>query len=212
MAFNVPLSANQASKKALCTDSALSDPAYSQMLKKLYARAPLALGQRHPPSLATMFEMASLLENPQNKYDCIHIAGTNGKGSVATKLANALYHGYNLNVGLLTSPHISCIRERIQVNNEMISRNDFIDGLNEIFECETVLNSNIQLQKKTKLQKSEPIINDDDNNLGSSDEGLICIKANFFEIMTILAYHHFNKVNCDIAVIEVGIGYVLFCF
>lgn len=175
---------------------------YSSMLERLYARAPLAAkklsnGQRPPPSLAPMYQLASLLENPQKKYQCIHIGGTNGKGSVATKIANVLCKHNNLRVGLLTSPHISCIRERIRVNNEMISENDFVNGLNKIFDCETMFNKNNDST-------------DESNN--SNDGSLTHLQANFFEIMTILAYHHFYKEKCDVAVIEVGIGYVVFDF
>lgn len=56
---------------------------------------------------------------PHQNYKTIHIAGTNGKGSVATKMAAVLQH-LNYRVGLYTSPHIWNYRERIQINGEMI--------------------------------------------------------------------------------------------
>ncbi|MGR3973151.1 MAG: Mur ligase family protein [Candidatus Rhabdochlamydia sp.] len=64
------------------------------------------------------------MRNPHQKYPSIHIAGTNGKGSVATKLANVFeLSGYK--VGLFTSPHLDHFEERIQVNHTLISK-DFI--------------------------------------------------------------------------------------
>jgi len=59
------------------------------------------------------------LGSPDHSFQSIHIAGTNGKGSVATKIAKSLeISGYK--VGLFTSPHISTFRERIQINGELI--------------------------------------------------------------------------------------------
>jgi dihydrofolate synthase/folylpolyglutamate synthase len=59
--------------------------------------------------------MMGTLNNPFNKYRTIHIAGTNGKGSVALKLAKILSSaGYR--TGLYISPHLFTFRERIQIN------------------------------------------------------------------------------------------------
>ena len=67
--------------------------------------------------------LESLLErfgNPHTKFPSIHIAGTNGKGSVSTKVAAALQHR-GIRVGLYTSPHIESFCERIRVQNSLIS-------------------------------------------------------------------------------------------
>lgn len=64
------------------------------------------------------------LGNPQNDLRFIHVAGTNGKGSVSTMLSNMLMHsGYQ--TGLFISPYVICFRERMQVNGEMISEEEF---------------------------------------------------------------------------------------
>ena len=64
----------------------------------------------------------SLLGNPQEKLNIIHIAGTNGKGSVSAVLANILTQsGYR--TGLYTSPHLVEYTERIKINNIDISKN-----------------------------------------------------------------------------------------
>ena len=70
--------------------------------------------------LSTIRKILKGLGNPQDAYSCVHIAGTNGKGSVASALATILYRsGYK--TGLYTSPHLIRFNERIQVNNRPIS-------------------------------------------------------------------------------------------
>lgn len=71
-------------------------------------------------NLARMNRLLAGLGNPHKKFRSVHIAGTKGKGSTATMLATMLQYG-GLKVGLYTSPHLLDIRERIQINGEMIS-------------------------------------------------------------------------------------------
>jgi dihydrofolate synthase/folylpolyglutamate synthase len=70
---------------------------------------------------------------PENDFKSIHVAGSNGKGSVSTKIAKGLELS-GLKVGLYTSPHISCFRERIQINGQMISEDDVVNHLSKLFE------------------------------------------------------------------------------
>lgn len=63
----------------------------------------------------------------------VHIAGTNGKGSVALKIATAL-RKHGLKVGLFCSPHVSSFRERMQVNGEMITEDEVVELLPRIYE------------------------------------------------------------------------------
>ena len=68
--------------------------------------------------------LANHLDNPQQKLQCIHVAGTNGKGSTSHMLASVLQEaGYK--VGLYTSPHLKDFRERIKINGAEISE-DFV--------------------------------------------------------------------------------------
>jgi dihydrofolate synthase/folylpolyglutamate synthase len=90
--------------------------AYAECLETMFAlrRFGIKLG------LATIRRMLSGLGNPQRRYHCIHIAGTNGKGSVASSLATILMKsGYR--VGLYTSPHLVRFNERIQIDGDAIS-------------------------------------------------------------------------------------------
>lgn len=79
----------------------------------------------YKPGLEGMKTLVSRLGNPQQYFKSIHIAGTNGKGSVAHMLAAVLQQaGYR--TGLYTSPHLTDYRERIKVNGQMISREEVI--------------------------------------------------------------------------------------
>jgi dihydrofolate synthase/folylpolyglutamate synthase len=82
--------------------------------------------------LSQVQKIASFLGNPQNAFPAIHVAGSNGKGSVCTKIAKALeLSGYK--VGLYTSPHIHSYTERIQVQGKQISEEEVVSGLHVLF-------------------------------------------------------------------------------
>ena len=66
----------------------------------------------------------NLLGNPQENLKCIHVAGTNGKGSICA-IVSAILKEYGLKVGLYTSPHIFEYTERIKINEKEISEEDF---------------------------------------------------------------------------------------
>lgn len=83
-------------------------------------------------SLENSLHLNALLSNPAKAFPSIHIAGTNGKGSVTRKIASGLQHA-GFKVGMYISPHISCFRERISINNQMISEKDTAEGLERIF-------------------------------------------------------------------------------
>lgn len=75
------------------------------------------------PGLDRIQFLLSFLENPETLYPCIHVAGTNGKGSVCSILASILQSaGYR--TGLYTSPHIRLFNERIRINGECIPNED----------------------------------------------------------------------------------------
>lgn len=72
------------------------------------------------PTLQAMEWLMESLGNPQNQVKCIHVAGTNGKGSLCEMLSNILMQaGYR--VGKYMSPHLLCVNERICINHEPIS-------------------------------------------------------------------------------------------
>lgn len=76
------------------------------------------------PGLTRIINLLETMGNPQNDIKIIHIAGTNGKGTVAKTINNALINAGN-KVGLFSSPWIDDYREQIQINNEFISKEEF---------------------------------------------------------------------------------------
>ena len=76
--------------------------------------------------LKRSLEIDELFNHPHKNYKCIHIAGTNGKGSVSHTIASILQEaGYK--TGLYTSPHLVDFRERIRINGEMIPKQWILD-------------------------------------------------------------------------------------
>lgn len=86
-----------------------------------------------PGGLARTKRMAELLGNPQEQLRTIHIAGTNGKGSTAAAL-EAMLRQAGYRVGLFTSPHLERYEERIQINREQISAQEFADSMTRLIE------------------------------------------------------------------------------
>lgn len=78
------------------------------------------------PGLERISALLEAMGNPQNKLNIIHIAGTNGKGTVANTIAEALAKAGH-KVGLFTSPWVTDYREQIQINGSFISKNDFAE-------------------------------------------------------------------------------------
>ena len=112
---------------------------YSQTIKYLYDRLPVFHhigGDAYKPGLDNSIRLMNSLGNPQDQYRTIHIAGTNGKGSVSHLLAAVLQcSGHK--VGLYTSPHLVDFRERIRVNGEMIEEQyvvDFVENHKNLFD------------------------------------------------------------------------------
>ncbi len=81
--------------------------------------------------LSPVLALAEKLGHPEKKFPTVHVAGTNGKGTVCFKLAEVLKdNGYR--VGLFTSPHLFTYRERIQINGKMISEEEVASRLEKI--------------------------------------------------------------------------------
>lgn len=120
-------------------------------------------------------EFLKLLGEPQNKLRVIHVAGTSGKGSTAY-LISLLLKSQDFRTGLILSPHVVDLRERIQINNHLISKEKFIFYLNEL----------------------SPFIKDMEN----SKYG----KLTYFEILTALSFYIFWREKVDFAVVETGLG------
>ncbi|MFS8563197.1 MAG: hypothetical protein LVR00_02230 [Rhabdochlamydiaceae bacterium] len=97
---------------------------YNELMNALFSKKP----QFTNFSLKDVKAVAKALGNPERSFPCVHIAGTNGKGSVALKVARALEMS-GLKVGLFTSPHLFSYRERIEINRVMITEEEIISRL-----------------------------------------------------------------------------------
>jgi dihydrofolate synthase/folylpolyglutamate synthase len=121
--------------------------------------------------------MMQALDNPHERYVSIHVAGTNGKGSVAAMSESILRHA-GLVTGLYTSPHLVRVEERIRIDGCQISSRSF-----------AALATRIQSTEATLLEKR-----------------ILDRPLTTFEFLTCCAFLHFAEKKIDIAVIEVGLG------
>lgn len=90
--------------------------------------------------LERTLRILELLGNPHEKLKCIHIAGTNGKGST-TAMVSKILRGYGYKVGMYTSPYLEEFEERIQINGQNINKNILVGLLEQV---KTVINKVIE--------------------------------------------------------------------
>jgi dihydrofolate synthase/folylpolyglutamate synthase len=106
---------------------------YQNTLAFLFEQLPMfsRIGSKaYKADLNNIIALSNAIGNPHLKFKSIHIAGTNGKGSVSNMLAGILQTS-NYKVGLYTSPHILDFRERIRINGVMIAEQAVVDFVNE---------------------------------------------------------------------------------
>lgn len=133
----------------------------------------------HDPAfydLRRVDELLAQLGNPHLQAKSVHITGTNAKGSVAAMIASALTaSGYT--TGLYTSPHLRTWRERIKVDDEFISEEEFI----------------------STLERVQPVVEEVNRRATYG-------KLTTFELLTVLAFAYFGLKEVDFQVLEVGMG------
>src|SRR3984957_15620074 len=127
--------------------------------------------------LAHMRVLLSALDNPERRFPGVLIAGTNGKGSTAATLA-AILCASGVRTGLYTSPHLTRINERIQIDGEQIGDDDFA------------------LVHDLVDRTAERLVG----------EGELPWHPSFFEMLTAMAFEYFARRKVEIAVLEVGMG------
>jgi len=112
---------------------------YKQIIEYLFTQLPVYQrtgNAKYKIDLDNTIKLCNILDNPQNNFKSIHIAGTNGKGSTAHIIASIL-QTKNLKTGLYTSPHINDFRERIKINGHKIPKKyvcSFVNKYKERFE------------------------------------------------------------------------------
>lgn len=103
-------------------------------LEKLYAKRTFGI----KPGLTVISKLMEELGNPQNMLRTIHIAGTNGKGSVSAMLMSALRE-LGLKIGVYTSPHLVNVNERFSINGKNISDSEFFALLERVEAASEIL-------------------------------------------------------------------------
>ena len=164
-------------------DTIFSEETYNELLERLFVRFPSFQKNgagAYKPGIGNMEFFDQLAGHPHKAYKIIHVAGTNGKGSVSNMLASALA-SQGLKVGLYTSPHILDFRERIRM----------IDG--QSGRTEGSLSS---LVSKEYVWTFVRHWQDTFDHLDMS----------FFEITTSLALSWFADMKVDVVVLETGLG------
>jgi dihydrofolate synthase/folylpolyglutamate synthase len=142
-----------------------------------YEKVPMPPASAHAFNLERVWRFLELLGNPQQSYPSIVIAGTKGKGSTAILTAAALQAG-GYRVGLYTQPHLHSYRERMRVNDLLISREE-LTGLVE------------EMRPAVETMLTE-----------AAERGTITA----YEIGTALALLFFARQKVDLAVLEIGLG------
>ncbi len=159
-----------------------SEGSYDGMIKDLFVRFPSyqkSGAEAYKPGIANMEFFDQLDGHPHRKYPSVHVAGTNGKGSVCSMLASVLAAA-GLRVGLYTSPHILDFRERMRI----------VDG-----------RDNPSAPDLYHIGKREVW-----DFMKSWGETFDHLDLSFFEITTSMAFSWFASREVDIAVIETGLG------
>jgi dihydrofolate synthase/folylpolyglutamate synthase len=140
-----------------------------------------ALATRYPaedsmvPDLERITLLCDLLGSPQKSYPAIHLTGTNGKSSTA-RMIDALLQGFGLRPGRYTSPHLDSVTERITIDGQPLTEEQFTAVFDELAPYVELVDSRMP------------------------------VPLTFFEVLTAMAFAAFADAPVDVAVLEVGLG------
>ena len=145
-----------------------------------FAEAEDALQSRWPetrlePSLDRIRAFTALLGDPQAAYPVIHLTGTNGK-TTTSRMIDALLRALDLRTGRFTSPHVERMTDRISIDGEPLTDEEFVRAFNDVAPYTHVVDAN----------QEHPL--------------------SFFETIVGMAYAAFADAPVDVAVVEVGMG------
>jgi dihydrofolate synthase/folylpolyglutamate synthase len=162
------------------SDWELEDAEYQDDADRVYEELLARIGEAAPqPRLEATRRAVEMLGDPHRSYPIIHITGTNGKTSTS-RMIESILRAYGLRTGLMTSPHLVRVNERIVIDGQPISNRALAANWEDI----------------------RPFLELVDGELiAAGDEPLT-----FFEALTVLAYASFADAPVDVAVIEVGMG------
>jgi dihydrofolate synthase/folylpolyglutamate synthase len=157
-----------------------NDALFQSQADRVYAELLSRVGEANPqPRLGPTRRVAELLGDPQRAYPIIHVTGTNGKTSTS-RIAESILRAHGLRTGLLTSPHLVRMNERIVIDGEPIANEALVANWDDI----------------------QPYLAMVDAELEAAGE----LPVTFFEALTVLAFACFADAPVDVVVLEVGMG------
>ncbi|GAA1727483.1 folylpolyglutamate synthase/dihydrofolate synthase family protein [Isoptericola hypogeus] len=159
---------------------AADDAVAAESLREVYAEI-MSRAPEHDidPTLDRVQRVLELLGDPQRAFRTIHLTGTNGKSSTA-RMAERLVREHGLRTGLFTSPHLTSVTERIQIDGEALDAARFVEVFQDVAPYVGVADRESQEAGGPRLS--------------------------FFEVLTVMAVAAFADAPVDVAVIEVGMG------
>lgn len=150
--------------------------ALHEVYQEIMSRAP---EHDFDPSLDRMAMVLDFLGHPEKSFRVIHVTGTNGKGSTSY-MAESLCRAYGLRTGLYTSPHIQSVTERISIDGQHVSDEQFVDLYYQVKDF-------IDMADQRSIESGGP-------------------RMSFFEVLTVMAVWAFADAPVDVAIVEVGMG------
>jgi dihydrofolate synthase/folylpolyglutamate synthase len=127
--------------------------------------------------LENIRRLCEALDHPERAFTSIHVAGTNGKGSV-TAMVHAALDAAGIRAGRYTSPHLVHLNERFVVGDAPVEDAALVDAATVVLDC------------ADRLQR----------------DGILAAPPTFFEATTAMAFEIFRRAKVDVAVVEVGLG------
>ncbi|MGV8969095.1 MAG: bifunctional folylpolyglutamate synthase/dihydrofolate synthase [Microbacteriaceae bacterium] len=158
----------------------LEDSEFQDEADEVYEDLLARIGEATPqPRLEATRRAVELLGDPQRAYPIIHVTGTNGKTSTS-RMIESILRSYGLRTGLMTSPHLVRVNERIVVDGQPISNRALVANWRDIQPFVSMVDAELTANKEAELS--------------------------YFEALTVLAFACFADAPVDVAVIEVGMG------
>ena len=184
---------------------------YQNKVEAIFTRFPsvqkVPFKDAYKPGLENMLRFEEVLGNPHDSLRAIHVAGTNGKGSVANMLASAL-SACGLKVGLYTSPHIVDFRERMRVVGSAVEPANPVAELVEAHRSTKAASTGSVASTGSATDDCAELVSEEYvyDFLCRYETDMDALSLSFFEITTGMAFKWFADQKVDVAVIEVGLG------
>jgi dihydrofolate synthase / folylpolyglutamate synthase len=162
------------------SDWDFEDSEYEEAAAAVYDDLLARAGESMPqPRLEPTRRVVELLGDPQRSYPVIHVTGTNGKTSTS-RIIESILRAYGLRTGLMTSPHLERVNERIVIDGHPISNRALATNWEDVQPYLALVDSELE------AAGDEPIT--------------------YFEALTVLAFASFADAPIDVGIIEVGMG------